>query len=196
MTDNAPNLGLDMVTKRYKERISSALADTDWDAVTLLATDLQRCWRLGQKLLVCGNGGSGANAIHIENDLLYGISKKLGSGIACKVLTANSSVITCLANDEGYEKIFSYQVAVHAKEGDVLLILSGSGNSQNILYAIEEAKKHNIKTFGFVGFDGGKAKKMLDVAIHTPIFDMQISEDIQMMIMHMISQWLFEVGAE
>jgi D-sedoheptulose 7-phosphate isomerase len=176
---------------RYTSTLQTALSNANWDSINDLAETLEDCWKTGRRLFVCGNGGSGANAIHIENDFLYGISKTRGSGLRCKALTANQSVITCLANDEGYEKIFSYQVAVHAQPGDVLLVLSGSGNSANIVKVIEEAKRLDLVTFGILGYDGGKAKSLVDTAIHFPVDDMQICEDLQMMVAHIISQWLY-----
>ena len=143
-------------------------------------------------MFVCGNGGSGANAIHTANDFLYGITKRIGSGLRCKALSANTSVITCLANDEGYSEIFAYQIAAEADPGDILIALSGSGNSPNILRAIDVANEKDLSTYGILGFDGGKAKSIVRTAIHTPVNDMQVSEDIQMIILHIISQWLSE----
>jgi len=186
---------LDETITGYDQTITKALALIDWSSVKLLAKELDRCWKENNQLLICGNGGSGANAEHIANDLLYGVSKKLGEGIRCKALTANGAVLTCLANDEGYENVFAYQLAVDANNKDILLVLSGSGNSPNVLMAIAEAKRRDMKTFGILGFGGGRAKAMLDVAIHTPINDMQVSEDIQMIILHTLSQWLYKINA-
>src|SRR5213079_3704559 len=93
-----------------------------------------------RQVFLCGNGGSAGNAIHLANDFLYGISKRPGSGLRVNALASNPAVITCLANDEGYDRIFSLQLAVQAQAGDVLVALSGSGNSQNILLALEQAK--------------------------------------------------------
>ena len=183
---------LDQIILRYRQNIELATSLVNWASVHLLARELERCWKSNNQILICGNGGSGANAEHIANDLLYGISKKMGVGIRSKALTANSAVLSCLANDEGYDNVFAYQLAVDAKDEDILLVLSGSGNSPNILNVIKEAQRRNIKTFGILGYQGGRAKDMLDVAIHTPINDMQVSEDIQMIILHTLSQWLFE----
>ena len=176
----------------YKGRLFATLDRFDWASVHTLALELLDCWKTGRQVFICGNGGSGANAMHIANDLIYGISKTVGSGLRCHALTANSSVVTCLANDEGYESIFSTQISVLASPGDVLLVLSGSGNSPNILSAIEAARAKEVKCYGILGYSGGKAKEMLDVPIHFPIDDMQMSEDIQLMVAHIISQWLYE----
>lgn len=175
----------------YSQRLHVVLQAQDWSNVTRLAEELRDCWRTGRQVFLCGNGGSAGNAIHLANDFLYGISKKHGSGLRVNALPANSSVLTCLANDEGYEEIFSLQLAVQAREGDVLIALSGSGNSPNILKAIEQAKELGMKTYAILGYSGGKAKEMADVPIHFAIDDMQISEDLQLVVGHMIMQWLY-----
>jgi hypothetical protein len=111
----------------------------DWAPVERLAYDLRDCWQTGRQVFFCGNGGSGGNANHLANDFLYALSKTPGSGLRVHSLSANPSVITCLANDEGYDQVFSLQLAVLARKGDVLITFSGSGNSPNIVKALEEA---------------------------------------------------------
>ena len=106
-------------------------------------------------------------------------------------LSANPAAITCLANDEGYDQIFSMQLAVTAREGDVLIVLSGSGNSPNILAALEEAKAIGMTSYAILGFAGGKAKALADIPIHFRVDDMQIAEDAQMIVGHMLLQWLY-----
>jgi D-sedoheptulose 7-phosphate isomerase len=106
-------------------------------------------------------------------------------------LSANPAAITCLANDEGYDQIFSMQLAVLAREGDVLIVLSGSGNSPNILAALEEAKAIGMTSYALLGFSGGKARALADVPIHFRVDDMQIAEDAQMIVGHMLLQWLY-----
>jgi D-sedoheptulose 7-phosphate isomerase len=174
----------------YSSRLSGLLAAFDWAPVSDLAHELKDCWKTGRQVFFCGNGGSAGNAVHLANDFLYALSKKPGSGIRAHGLPANQSVITCLANDEGYDKIYSLQLSVLARKGDVLVALSGSGNSPNILEAITEAKRLGMKSYAILGFSGGKAKAMADVPIHFAIDDMQIAEDAQTIVGHMIMQWL------
>lgn len=176
----------------YTHRLQAVLQATDWSGVARLAEELRDCWRTGRQVFLCGNGGSAGNAIHLANDFLYGISKTYGSGLRVIALPANSSVLTCLANDQGYEEIFSMQLAVQGRKGDVLIALSGSGNSPNILKALEQAKKMGIKTYAILGYKGGKAKALADVPIHFVVDDMQISEDMQLIVGHMIMQWLYQ----
>ena len=106
-------------------------------------------------------------------------------------LPANPAIITCLANDEGYDSIFSYQLAVQASSEDILLVFSGSGNSPNVLKALDTAKSIGMKSYAILGFSGGKAKEIADVPIHFAIDDMQVSEDMQVIVCHMIMQWLY-----
>lgn len=180
-----------LVFADYARRLQGVIQSFDWTAVSQLAEELRECWRTGRQVFLCGNGGSAGNAIHLANDFLYGISKTRGSGLRVTALPANSSVLTCLANDEGYEEIFSLQLAVQARPGDVLIALSGSGNSANILKALEQAKKMKMRSYAILGYTGGKAKSMADCAIHFPVDDMQISEDMQLIVGHMLMQYLY-----
>ncbi len=177
---------------KYSNDMSQAMSEFDWTPVHDLAHDLLKCWEEGRQLFVCGNGGSAANAIHIANDCLYGISKVEGQALRCHALSANTAVMTCLANDTGYDKIFSTQISVLSNPDDLLLVLSGSGNSPNILEAIKTAKEKGMKTYGVLGYSGGQAKSILDTPIHFNVNDMQISEDLQMVVAHIVSQWLYD----
>lgn len=174
----------------YAARLSRIVAATDTRGIEELACELLDCWKNGRQVFLCGNGGSGANAVHMANDFIYAVSKTSGSGLRITALPANTAVVTCLANDEGYSEIFSLQLAVLARPGDVLIVFSGSGNSSNILKALETAKKMNMKTYALLGCSGGKAKSMADVPIHFAIDDMQISEDLQTMVLHSVMQWM------
>jgi D-sedoheptulose 7-phosphate isomerase len=175
---------------RYGGRLTAVLADFDWTPAAALADELVDCAATGRQLFIAGNGGSAGNAVHLANDFLYAWSKQPGRGIRVNALPANTAVMTCLANDEGYGEVFSAQLAVHGNPGDVLLVFSGSGNSLNILRALEQARQMGIKSYAVLGYDGGKAKSMCDVPIHFPIDDMQIAEDLQLILGHMIVQHL------
>ena len=175
----------------YSKRLQTILVDSEWIAVKQLAEDIQICWQEDRRVFLCGNGGSAGNAIHLANDFLYGIAKQSGGGLKVLSLSDNPAVITCLANDLGYDQIFSEQLAVQAKKGDLLIALSGSGNSPNIIRVIEQAKVMGVKSYAILGFTGGKCKKLVDVPIHFPINDMQIAEDLQIVVGHMLMQWLY-----
>jgi D-sedoheptulose 7-phosphate isomerase len=175
----------------YSSKLQEVLATSDWSNVNLLAQDMLRCWQEKRQVFFCGNGGSAGNAVHLANDFLYGIAKKTGGGLKVQALSANPAVMTCLANDIGYESIFSEQLAVQAQNGDLLIALSGSGNSPNIVRVIEQAKAMNVKSYAILGFTGGKCKELVDVPIHFPVTDMQIAEDMQLIVGHMMMQWLY-----
>jgi len=175
----------------YADRLQGVLAVADWSGVEKLAQDMRECWIAGRQVFFCGNGGSAGNANHLANDLLYGIAKRSGGGMKAIALSANPAVITCLANDLGYEHIFSEQLAVQAQAGDLLIALSGSGNSPNIIGVIEQAKAMGVKSYAVLGYSGGKCKDIADVPIHFQVDDMQIAEDLQLVVGHMLMQWLY-----
>jgi D-sedoheptulose 7-phosphate isomerase len=175
----------------YSNRLQSVLSTADWSPVARLAQEMMRCWRDRRQVFICGNGGSAGNAIHLANDFLYGIAKKNGAGLRINALPANSAVLTCLANDVGYDYIYSEQIAVLSKTGDLLIALSGSGNSKNIINAIEQANKMGVVTAAVLGFSGGACKKISAIPIHFPVDDMQIAEDMQLIVGHMLMQWMY-----
>lgn len=177
--------------QNYATRLQSILAQSDWENVAQLAFDLRECWECSGQVFLCGNGGSAANAIHLANDYLYGIANQTGKGMRVQALSANPAVITCLANDISYEQIFAEQLAVLGKPGDLLIVFSGSGNSPNIQAVLKQAKKMEVKSYAVLGFSGGACKALADVPIHFSIDDMQISEDLQLIVGHMLMQWLY-----
>jgi D-sedoheptulose 7-phosphate isomerase len=174
----------------YAQRLSGVLASADWSSVALLTKDVQDAWAAGRQVFLCGNGGSAGNAVHLANDYIYGVAKRTGGGIKAVALSANPAIITCLANDVGYDSIYSEQLAVLGNEGDVIIVLSGSGNSPNIVKVLEEARVRKITSYAILGFDGGRSKAIADVAIHFPVNDMQIAEDLQLIVGHMVMQSL------
>jgi D-sedoheptulose 7-phosphate isomerase len=109
-------------------------------------------------------------------------------GLRVEALPANPAVLTCLANDVGYEEIFSYQLQEKADPGDILLVLSGSGNSRNVTRALEVGNQIDMKTFAILGYSGGSCKELAHHPIHFEIDDMQIAEDLQLMVGHMCMQ--------
>jgi D-sedoheptulose 7-phosphate isomerase len=145
-------------------------------------------------IFLIGNGGSAGNANHIANDFLYGAGVSNNNiGLNVESLAANPSVISCLANDCGYENVFSLQLKSKAKKNDILISLSGSGNSPNILSAIKCAKEIEMNDFAILGFDGGEAKKCSKHPIHFPINDMQLAEDLQLIVLHICMQSLSQM---
>lgn len=178
--------------ENYLNKLSDAFSKIETSKIDVLYDDLMSCWKQKKNVFFCGNGGSAGNAIHIVNDYIYGIAKETGKGLSAYALSANTSVMSCLANDTGYQNIFSEQLAVHAKKNDLLIVLSGSGNSSNIIKAIDKARELGVRSHSVVAYDGGYAKDKSDNCIHLPINDMQIAEDSQLIIFHMIMQKFYE----
>tara|TARA_B100000674_G_C37910188_1_gene948196 strand:- start:398 stop:1027 length:630 start_codon:yes stop_codon:yes gene_type:complete len=178
----------------YLERLQECFNKTNLEAVKSLATELHQAWIDGRNVYICGNGGSAANAIHIANDLHYGIGAcgpgtKI-PGLRIEALPANTGIITCLANDTGYENIYAHQLNVKGRQGDILIALTGSGNSPNIIKALKTANDIGLKTYAILAFDGGKCKDLAQTPVHFEINDMQIAEDAQLIVGHLCMQWL------
>ena len=185
-------MSISNLAKNYIVKLSDVLTNYNWSNIDLLANELIEARKKKNKVFFCGNGGSAGNAIHIANDFVYGVAKKTGQGIRAVAFTENQSVITCLANDLGYEFIFSEQLALHGDKGDLLIVLSGSGNSTNLINVLKQSKNMGIRSFAILGYDGGICKNLADVAIHFPVNDMQISEDTQLIVGHILMQKLYE----
>jgi D-sedoheptulose 7-phosphate isomerase len=131
----------------YADRLSGAMDAADWEMLEPLALALFDAWQEKRQVFLAGNGGSAANCNHIVNDFIYPVSKKMGKGIRMRSLSESPAVMTCLANDEGYENIFSSQLPVFANAGDILWVMSGSGNSSNILRVLKVAQELGLKSF-------------------------------------------------
>jgi phosphoheptose isomerase len=138
----------------------------------------------------CGNGGSAAIANHLQCDHLKGI--RTSTTLAPRVVSLSSSVelLTAIANDMSYDEIFTYQLQSQARAGDVLVAVSSSGRSANIVHALRWASDHNVKTIALTGFDGGDAREMADVNIHVDAANYGVIEDIHQAVMHALAQYI------
>jgi D-sedoheptulose 7-phosphate isomerase len=182
------------ITSNYFESLSAVAKNIDFNILNEIVNVLVKCIEDKNTIYTIGNGGSSANASHVVVDFI-----KLGQSINRKIktfcLSDNIPSITAIANDISYEKIFSFQLSQLAIKNDVLLIFSCSGNSSNILHAVETAKVNGAIVISFTGFDGGKLSKIVDYNLHVPINDMQIVEDIHMSIVHIIYKILLQHGS-
>lgn len=172
---------------RYRDLLIGGLDslanNQEWSRVCeALATARQR----KATVFLAGNGGSAANANHLATDLIHGANAGGKGTFRVHALSANPSVLTCLGNDTGYENVFAKQLEALAQAGDLLLVFSGSGNSPNVLRALEAARRLKVFSISFLGFDGGKAKSLSDLALHFPIHDMQVAEDLHMIAAHLL----------
>jgi D-sedoheptulose 7-phosphate isomerase len=170
----------------YAARLAQFATDMDWSSVEKLASMVEDARKQRKQVFLCGNGGSAANALHIANDFTAAMFKGTRNAIRANALPANVGVLTCIGNDLSYDQIFSQQLRVLAEPGDLLIVLSGSGNSPNILAVLEEARALGVQSVAILGFDGGKALTLADHIIHFILNDMQIVEDLQIVVGHMI----------
>lgn len=179
----------------YFRRIRAAVNTLDHKKLIKLIIFIQSM--IGEKsktLFIAGNGGSAATASHMACDLGKTIlgKKPRENNRRLRVICLNDNIplMTAWGNDEGYEYIFSEQLRNLGTSQDALVIITGSGNSPNILQAIEAAKEIGMETFGILGFDGGKAKKILNDCLIVDSFDYGVVEDIHMITVHLITDWL------
>lgn len=174
----------------YFKRLVTAFESASLDGLQVLAESLKQAWQNKSTVYLCGNGGSAANAIHIANDFIYGAGLTAGVGLRVEALSSNPAVLTCLGNDLGFDSIYSEQLRVKANNKDLLIVLSGSGNSKNIINALEVGSRMGLKTFAILGFSGGICKDLAQFPIHFEVSDMQIAEDLQLIVGHICMQWL------
>ena len=141
----------------------------------------------GRTVFLIGNGGSAANASHFGQDLAKGTLSSMSATRRFRVipLTDNIGFITALANDEGYDSIFEQQLRNLAASGDLLVAISGSGNSPNVIRAAEYARSIGMTVIGVTGFDGGKLKALSDVSVHIPVDDMGMCEALHGVVFHL-----------
>jgi D-sedoheptulose 7-phosphate isomerase len=160
-----------------------ALAPRLEQACTLLGT----CWTTGGKVLTCGNGGSCADAMHLAEELTVRFQHDRRPLAA--IALADPSAITCCGNDLGYDHVFARQVQALARPEDVLVVFSTSGNSPNILLAIERARDIGCRTLAFLGKDGGRAKGRCDVELIVPAGTAHRVQEGHKLLFHTICEW-------
>lgn len=146
----------------------------------------------GNTVYTIGNGGSASTASHFQNDFNKGLSETLEKKFDFRCLSDNISTLMAIANDMSYDDIFVEQLKGHLKKGDVLLAISGSGNSKNIIKAVEYTKQNGNKVIGLTGYSGGKLKELCDISLHVPVNSMQVAEDIHMIFDHLMMSVLYK----
>ena len=188
MSSNAPVAELTSGMIEQVRQTQELIEKTDYEAVSRLVELLHDAYHTGKKVFIFGNGGSAACASHLAEDLAKGILDNLECTKRLRVigLADSTPFITALGNDCGYETIFREQMATLADPGDIAIAISGSGNSPNVLRALEWAKENGLSTVGMTGFSGGKAKEICDFCIHYEMQDMEISENAHVVALHLI----------
>lgn len=167
----------------------SVLKSLDKNSIIQVFNTLELARSTMKHVYTIGNGGSASTASHIVNDFGKGINEQLPADelkFNFECLSDNVATITAIANDASYDDIYAVQLEHKIKSGDVLIAISGSGNSTNIVNAVKVAKEAGAVVIGFVGFNGGKLKDMCDVVYHVNVDSMQIVEDLHLMIDHLL----------
>lgn len=172
----------------YYEREIAAINSLNRDELNAAMNALLEAYERGATVYVFGNGGSSATASHMVCDFNKGTCYELDTKFKFVCLNDNIPILMAIANDDSFENVFVYQLKDRLKKDDLILAISGSGNSHNVIKAIEYAKEVGTKVIGMTGYSGGKLRKMADYYLHVPVEDMQITEDLHMGFDHMIMQ--------
>jgi|SRR3989344_4821630 len=179
-----------MTKEKIEEMIAESMALKNTlpsDLINAACNLIIDCYKKGKKVLVCGNGGSAADAQHMAGELInkFKIDR---APLPCLALTTDTSVITAIGNDFGYEHVFKKQVEALGQEGDILVAISTSGNSINVVRAIEAAKEKGIKVLGLLGRDGGKIAKMCNLSIIIKSNNTPRIQESHILIIHIICE--------
>ena len=177
--------------KGYTEVLSSALLSVDWRQLDLAIAEIEGARTRNARLWVAGNGGSAAIADHLLCDWVKGTFTPSHPPIHVHSLVSGMALLTACANDFGYEAGFSRQLEMQAQPGDVLVCISSSGNSANILAALRTAKAMQLKTIALSGFSGGESAKLADISLHVAVHNYGIVEDCHQILMHNIAQYIY-----
>jgi D-sedoheptulose 7-phosphate isomerase len=191
-------LGIKLEARSFLERVGQELLRINPAEVQALADALHDCYVRQRFVFLCGNGGSGSNASHFCEDLGKGTLRREDfdndhkKRLRILSLTDNTPYILAWGNDEGFDRVFVEQLKNLASPGDLLIAISGSGNSPNVLRAVEWANQHGLKTFGCTGFTGGKLRLLAQHGLHVPLDDMGIVESIHLTAFHWVVDNLYQ----
>ncbi|MDE6386430.1 MAG: SIS domain-containing protein [Lachnospiraceae bacterium] len=170
----------------YIELEREVLSKLDVDALNEAMQLIEEAYRNRKKVYIFGNGGSSATASHYQNDFNKGLSETLETKFEFVCLNNDTATLMAIANDMGFEEVFRYQLQGRIREGDLVIALSGSGNSANIMNAVRYAKEQGNKVIGLTGIKGGKLMEEADVSLHVPVNSMQVTEDVHMIFDHLM----------
>lgn len=173
---------------KYKNMIWGALDTVDESSLSIMRNEIQYLAKMGIPLFVCGNGGSAAITEHMSCDHTKGIAMDTDLFPYVIPLQSNVSLNTAISNDIGYEEVFSKQIEWWPQKDFGLLVVSSSGNSPNIINALNTANRMGAKTMAMVGFDGGKAAELAKITVHVRSDNYGVVEDCHQIIMHSIAQ--------
>jgi len=175
--------------KKHKEVLSSL--ERQIPKIEKIASLCISSLKKGGKIIFCGNGGSAADSQHLAAELV-GRFLKEKKPLASLALSVNTSILTAVGNDYGFEKIFSKQIEALGKSRDLLIAISTSGNSKNVVEAVKKAKEKGIKTIGFLGKDGGKLKKIVDIPLIVKSNNTARIQEMHILIGHILCEIIEE----
>jgi D-sedoheptulose 7-phosphate isomerase len=190
-------LGSELGLSDYLTRCAAEFSRLDLSEAEQLSEDIYQAYRAGRMVFICGNGGSGSNASHFCEDLGKSTLRRedftndAAKRLKVLSLTDNTPYILAWANDEGFDRVFVEQLKNFASPGDVLIAISGSGNSPNILKAVEWANRHEMTTWGITGYTGGQLRRQAAKGLHVPLDDMGMVETIHLLLFHWVLNDLY-----
>lgn len=182
--------------KEYYEREIDTIKSLNYEEIESAVQAIKDAYEREATIYTFGNGGSSATASHFVCDFNKGICEKLDKKFNLVCLNDNTPIVMAIANDISYDDVFYFQLKNKIKPTDLVIAISGSGNSKNVIKAVEYAKKMGCKVVGMSGYSGGKLMELADYHMHVPIDDMQITEDIHMSFDHMMYRVLTNVFTE
>ena len=174
----------------YAEEMSRAAKTIEPEAFDRAAAILLEAYVRGTRMFSCGNGGSASIANHVQCDHVKGVRTTTDLAPQVLSLSTNVELLTAIANDMGYENVFVYQLQSQSGPGDVLMAVSSSGRSANIVRALEWARDHGLRTIAITGFDGGAARAVAEVSVHVECTNYGIVEDLHQAVMHALAQYI------
>jgi D-sedoheptulose 7-phosphate isomerase len=180
----------------YVQRLGHLLESLDLDVLTEIIDQIERVRAEGKTIFIIGNGGSAATASHMAEDLAFGTRMREGARIKALSLTDNQPYVMAAANDIGYDSIFEEQLKNLMLPGDLLIAISASGNSPNVVKAVDYANHHGGISVGLVGFDGGQLKENCHIMLHVETEPGEYGpvEDIHLILDHIITEFLIQTG--
>lgn len=176
----------------YIECEIATLQKLDVEQINAALNLLLEAQKAHKRIYVFGNGGSSATASHIQNDFGKGVSEYVEDKFRFQCLNDNVPTVMAVANDIGFDEIFRFQLRGVLEPGDVIMAISGSGNSKNVINAVEYAKAQGNKIIGLTGYSGGKLKSLSDISLHVPVNSMQVTEDIHMVFDHLMMSMFYK----
>lgn len=185
---NASQQSPSQIAVNYLNRLQAGISSIEVSQLEAAHRLILETRASGGMVWICGNGGSSATASHMQVDLSFGVKP----GVRARSMSDNSAALTATGNDVAFDKIFARQIDLEGSQKDLLIVISASGNSANLIEAVKSAKVLGMSTCGFLGFDGGELKRIVDVAVHTPTRqgDYGVAEDLHASLNHVLKEML------